>query len=276
MSRRLRRTDPALREEPVTSTAPPFLHRSPSGLALHFSIHEVQSYMRADDPDALALSYTRLMMGFLLWEPQPQRIGLIGLGGGSLVKFCHRHLGASRLEVVEIHPEVIALRDDFELPADDDRLTIRQADGVAWVRKQREAFDVLLVDGYDESGLPSALATRRFYNDCRSALRPGGWLVANLFGDHPQHAQHLERLRLAFDQAVLTVPDLESGVNRAVFAGGGDALHQPLAEDALAPPGMAPEAWDSLAAEMAALRSAHAQRLQSTASRRARATTASG
>ncbi len=258
MSRRSRRTDPTLREEPVTSTAPPFLHRSPSGLALHFSIHEVQSYMRSEAPDELALSYTRLMMGFLLWRPQPARIGLIGLGGGSLVKFCHRQLPHSRLEVVEIHPEVIALRDDFQLPPDDGRLSIRQADGVAWVRRQREAFDVLLVDGYDESGLPSALATRRFYNDCRAALRPDGLLVANLFADHPQHAQHLERLRHSFDQAVLAVADLESGVNQAVFAGGGGALERPLPADGPAPAGMEDEAWQSLAAELAALRQAHA------------------
>ena len=72
------------------------------------------------------------------------------------------------------------------------------------------------------------------------------------------------------------MPDLESGVNRAVFAGGGVALGQPLPENTPPPPGMAPEAWDSLAAELAALRSAHAQRLQSTASRRSGATTAPG
>ena len=35
---------------------------------------------------------------------------MIGLGGGSLVRFCHRHLPHSRMTVVEINPAVVALR----------------------------------------------------------------------------------------------------------------------------------------------------------------------
>ncbi|HMW22872.1 MAG TPA: fused MFS/spermidine synthase [Burkholderiaceae bacterium] len=243
----------------------PFVHRTRDSRALHFSIHEVQSFMRSDAPDALALAYTRLMMGFLLWHPQPARIGLIGLGGGSLVKFCHRHLSASHLEVVEINPHVLELRDEFEIPADDARLTILQADGARWVRERPEAFDVLMVDGYDYDGLPSALATQRFYDDCAAALRPQGLLVLNLFRGHPHHAVHLDRLRRSFDDAVLEVPDGEAGAldeaaggaNSAVFAGRGGALTAaPLTDP---PPGMADEAWVSLAADLDVVRRLHAQ-----------------
>ena len=63
------------------------------------------------DPSALDLEYTQTMMGFLLFLPQPQRIAMIGLGGGSLAKFCHRYLPRTRIQVVEINPHVIALRD---------------------------------------------------------------------------------------------------------------------------------------------------------------------
>jgi hypothetical protein len=35
---------------------------------------------------------------------------LIGLGGGSLVKYCYRNLPGTRIVVIEIDPEVIALR----------------------------------------------------------------------------------------------------------------------------------------------------------------------
>lgn len=241
----------------------PFVHRTRDSRALHFSIHEVQSFMRSDAPDALALAYTRLMMGFLLWQPQPARIGLIGLGGGSLVKFCHRHLGASHLEVVEINPHVLALRDEFEIPPDDARLAILQADGARWVRERPEAFDVLMVDGYDYDGLPSALATQRFYDDCAAALRPQGLLVLNLFRGHPHHAVHLDRLRRSFDDAVLEVPDGEAGeldeaaggANSAVFAGRGGLLSATPRADA--PPGMADDVWASLRADLDAVRRLH-------------------
>ena len=52
------------------------------------------------------------MMGFLLFIPSPARILMVGLGGGSLAKFCFRHLPDAAIDVVEINPHVIALRDD--------------------------------------------------------------------------------------------------------------------------------------------------------------------
>jgi hypothetical protein len=41
---------------------------------LQFDLERVQSLMRRDDPDALCLRYTRKMMTFLLFNPQPRRI----------------------------------------------------------------------------------------------------------------------------------------------------------------------------------------------------------
>ena len=57
---------------------------------------------------------------------------MVGLGGGSLAKFCHRHLPRTRLTVVEVDPDVIALRGEFEVP-DDERLAIVQADAAEYL-----------------------------------------------------------------------------------------------------------------------------------------------
>src|SRR5512146_1660508 len=99
--------------------ARPFVHEGSNRKGLYFSISEIQSRMDLRDPFALDLEYTRTMMGFLLFRPDPRQIAMIGLGGGSLAKFCHRHLPAARLQVVEINPHVIALRDEFHVPPDD-------------------------------------------------------------------------------------------------------------------------------------------------------------
>jgi len=248
----------------------PFVHNTRHTRALHFSIHEVQSFMRVDEPDALALGYTRLMMGGLLFLPHSQtlRIGMVGLGGGSLVKFCHRYLPGSSLEVMEINPHVLALRDEFVVPPDDERLSITQGDGARWVRASPEAFDVLMVDGYDHSGLPTVLATQRFYDDCSAALRPGGMMVANLFHGHPQHGAHMDRLRRSFNDAVLEVEDEDSGANCVVLAGPALAPRKPLAPGLPRPPGMDEAAWASLAPELGRIRAAHeAWRLKRPAAR---------
>jgi len=64
----------------------PFVYEDLTTKALHFSISEIQSRMDVRNPYALDLEYTQTMMGFLLFLPEPRRIAMIGLGGGSLAK----------------------------------------------------------------------------------------------------------------------------------------------------------------------------------------------
>jgi spermidine synthase len=80
---------------------------------MHFTNQATQSAMLLADPDALISQYTRKMMSFLLFNPTPAHIVMIGLGGGSLAKFCYRHLPRSRITVVEIKDEVIEIREEF-------------------------------------------------------------------------------------------------------------------------------------------------------------------
>lgn len=169
---------------------------------LRFDGAAVQSAMRLDAPFALELGYTRAMMGFLLLRPDPRRIVVVGLGGGSLPKFCHRALPKARLTVIEIDPRVIALRDQFLIPPDGERLRVIEADASEYLARAAAAADVVLVDGYDRWGLPERLCSDAFYADCRRALTPGGVLVANLWGQEPNRARYLKRLIRAFDGQV--------------------------------------------------------------------------
>ena len=195
----------------------PYVHELPGSKALHFSISELQSRMRTDDPEALDLEYTRTMMGFLLFHPEPARLVMIGLGGGSLAKFCFRHLPQTRIEVVEINPHVIALRDEFEVPADDQRFQVVQADGASFVRQRLGHCEVLMVDGFDDQGLPARLCCQRFYDDCRALLSSDGLLVLNLPRGDRLFDIYLDRIRRSFGTAVLVV-DGSDGSNSIVFA----------------------------------------------------------
>ena len=112
----------------------PFLVDNRRTRSLCFGIDGgVQSEMRLDDPETLVSAYTRKMMGFLLFRSRPREVVMIGLGGGSLVKFCHRHLPSTRMTVVEIDAHVIALRSYFQIPPDDARLHVIHGDGCAYV-----------------------------------------------------------------------------------------------------------------------------------------------
>ena len=199
----------------------PFINETLDARTLYFSVSAIQSRMQIQHGDALDLEYTRLMMGFLLFHPAPAQIALIGLGGGSLVKFCHRHLQRSALTVAEINPHVVALRDAFDVPPDDARLRVLTCDGAHLVRESSERFDVLLVDGFDTEGLPKALRSQRFYDNCADVLQPGGLLVVNLHNDRVHCDTWVERIRRSFAGSVLLVDDSD-GSNRVVFAWKGE------------------------------------------------------
>ena len=207
----------------------PFVDQQGTLLSLYFDISAIQSQMNVEDPTELVLPYSQLMMGFWLFQPAPQRIGMVGLGGGSLVKFIHRYLPEARLDVAELNPDVIAMREQFCVPPDDARLQVHCLDGAVMVRhlpaQLGAPLDALLLDGYSADGIPHALSTPAFFEHCRNALGEHGMLVANLSADEHRGDACLQRMRRTF-RNVVAVPS-DDGGNRVVFATRGPALSTP-------------------------------------------------
>ena len=203
----------------------PLVYRRHDRISLHFDLMAVQSEMLRDAPDELVLPYTQTMMGFLLFRPKPHRIAMIGLGGGSLAKYCYARLPEAFILVTEISSEVIALRDVFCIPRDDARFQIRCEDGADFVRNSSSPFDVLLVDGFDRNGQSPQLCSQRFYDDCYQTLSPGGVMVVNLAVEDPHLARSVALLRRSFEDVV--VVDSEDYANRIAFACKGAALNLP-------------------------------------------------
>jgi len=184
----------------------PFLIDSDGLRHLYFDTSSTQSSMRLDEPDALVTTYTRKMMAFLLFLPEPHHVLMIGLGGGSLAKFCYRWLPRARVSVIEISSDVIALRELFSIPADDERFEVVHDDGAAFLAKARVTPDVILIDAFDELGVAPSLASSEFYQAASQCLTADGVLVMNLSGEPHRFPIHIEYLRRAFAGAVLLLP----------------------------------------------------------------------
>ena len=199
----------------------PFVQLQGDLLSLHFNGVAIQSEMRVSAPDELMFSYTRAMMGFLLFQPAPKHLLMVGLGGGSIVKFCYRYLPDTRITVLELDADVIALRDQFMIPRDDARLQVIHADAADFMESAAQDIDVLLLDGFGADGLPPELCSADFYAVCRRALNPHGVLVANIIDRDPQLPSCMQRLHAEFDLRVCWCR-AEGGGNRIVFALNGD------------------------------------------------------
>jgi len=184
---------------------------------LYFGLAYVQSEMSIGQPIELNFAYTRKMMGFLLFVPRPRHVVIVGLGGGSLTRFCHRQLPRARITTVEIDPAVIAFGDLFMLPAADARHDLVQADAVDYFRGTGDRLDVVLLDGCDSQGMAPAFCNAAFLGSVRERLKARGVLVINLVGS-------TAAMRAMLDIAVqvfagrLIVQNVGEGGTKVVYA----------------------------------------------------------
>jgi spermidine synthase len=185
--------------------------------SLHIGSDTVQSSMRVSRPNDLELSYTRSMMAFLLFMPEPREILMIGLGGGSLAKFVVQHLPNTRTRVIEVNPRVVTVaRQAFNVPEDGPNFEVITTDGAAYVQRDDVSADVLVVDGYEADRYVEELANPAFYDACRQRLEPNGVMVVNLWGGDRQFYTLVRAIQDAFPGGSLSLPAERPG-NVIVF-----------------------------------------------------------
>ena len=195
----------------------PFVIDDGKSRFLYFNVRLMQSEMSLKAPHDLAIRYTQKMMAFLLFQPRPKRLVLIGLGGGSLIKFCYYRLPGTQLTAIELDPNVIAFRNTFLLPPDDSRLQVLEADGAEFLEKTEKGIDVLLVDAFDKTGFAPSLANREFFENAYAKLAGNGVLVINLAGEKETYAGLIGEAMHVFDDQVIVISVPDDG-NHVLYA----------------------------------------------------------
>lgn len=189
--------------------------------SLHFGDCTRQSAMYLDHPAVLVLEYTQNMMACLLFDPQPRRILLLGLGGGSLAKFLLQQFPECAIDAVEPARDVVEVaRSHFELPATPS-LNVHLTDAFSFMTdasRQLAGYDLMLIDVYDATGMVPSMTQADFLASVRTRLATGGVLAFNL--SRPQrdlYRQALRNLRRCFPGQVYRLPVIEKG-NEIAFA----------------------------------------------------------
>jgi len=185
---------------------------------LHIGGDAIQSAMRLSAPEELELEYTRAMMAFLLFCPEPMDVLMVGLGAGSIPRFMRARMPDVRVTVVEINPGVVtAARRYFDLPPEDSHLRVVLGDGARYVPGHPGSAQVLLLDGFEDEAHATELCTQGFYAAAHEALREGGVLCVNFMADDPKRETWFRRIEKSFGGRVLQL-SAEDDVNRIVLA----------------------------------------------------------
>jgi spermidine synthase len=185
--------------------------------SLHFGTFPRQSSMSLDTPYTLELSYTEAMMACLLLNPNPEKVLVVGLGGGSLVKFLMHHFPHCEIDVIEYRQDVVDVAHQyFHVPKNDPRLTIHVGDGYLFTQQQYYqgdvSYDLVLVDAYDHVGMAASVGAQVFFDSCAGILSERGVMSINLWGsDQPLFNQTMSRINQSFNGRSLILPVKNKG-----------------------------------------------------------------
>ena len=185
--------------------------------SLHFGTFPRQSCMSLQVPYSLELTYTEAMMASLLMNSAPKRVLVIGLGGGSLVKYLLHHFPTCQIDVVEYRQDVVKVAYGyFQVPENDERLSIHIGDGYLFVQekfyKDEVGYDMMLVDAYDHMGMAASVGVQAFFDACAGLLTQQGVMSINLWGtNRPLFKQSMARINESFDGKSLVLPVEDKG-----------------------------------------------------------------
>jgi len=186
----------------------------------------IQTRVNLASPHTLMSPYARGMFTSYLYQPQPRRVLIVGLGGGAMVRFLTHHEPQAQIDAVEIDPVVVKLADKFFDVRSGGNVRVHTADAVKFVEASTDRYDFILMDAFlrpsddtDTTGVPTRLKTLAFLGRLKQLLAPGGVVAFNV-NEHERMADDIAAVTTVFGHAVVyRCPPAENKVVIAVEGG---------------------------------------------------------
>jgi len=164
-----------------------------------------QSSIDVRDLSRHLLEYTQFTFAGLLLNQNPEKVLIIGLGGGVIPREIHGYFSEAEIDVVEIDLEVVKVAKRFFFFQPDEKLHVYVSDGRVFVREQAAgnpgpAYDLIILDAFNSEYIPFHMATREFLQQVAAILRPKGVVVANVFTKNELFDTGLQTFRAVYDR----------------------------------------------------------------------------
>jgi spermidine synthase len=143
-----------------------------------------QSCLFKSKPQQLVFNYTKQLLSGLLINPDPKRILIIGLGGGTMSNTLHQLLPNSQIDNVEIDKSVIKVARQYFGFVENEQINTFSQDGRVFVKRallKKQEYDWIILDAFDGDYIPEHLMTKEFLSEVKSLLSNQGILTANTF-----------------------------------------------------------------------------------------------
>lgn len=114
-------------------------------------------------------------------HPSVRRVLVVGAGDGGALRELIRYEDIESIDLVEIDGMLVDACREF-LPStavgySDPRVRVHIQDGLKFIRRLSDTYDLIIVDSTDPFGPGEILFTKEFYGNCYKALRDHGIMV---------------------------------------------------------------------------------------------------
>lgn len=162
-----------------------------------------QSCMDLGDRQRLVFDYAQMSFAGLLINPEPRRVLIAGLGGGSIPSLMHEEFPDTGIDVVEVDPAVVRVAKEYFDFRETERMEVHEADARVFIKRaglRDESYDYILLDAFSEEYIPEHLLTREFLQEVKQLLTDDGVLVANTFATSRLYDHESETYRDVFGE----------------------------------------------------------------------------
>lgn len=158
--------------------------------ALHFGSPVEQSAYYFHAPFTFAHEYQEVLFDQILNWAEDYPVGellLLGLGGGSLVSQLHPCFPDTKMTAVELRQTVIDVAYQFFHLPQSPLIQCVAEDANLFVIQAKQRYDVIIVDLYDEHGMPPDFTTEAFQRALQKLFaQPHSLLLINLWQTTPK------------------------------------------------------------------------------------------
>ncbi len=114
-------------------------------------------------------------------HPDVKKVLVIGAGDGGVARELIKYKFIESIDVVEIDKMVVDVCKKYLQQTacgfDDERVKVFYQDGLKFIRKHEDEYDLIIVDSTDPFGPGEGLFTKEFYGNCFKALKDDGIMV---------------------------------------------------------------------------------------------------